>query len=89
MKLLTSHASEEDPSDSEAAISDPDAEEDAEASPEATEKPKKRRRRSIPAGDIEAQLAGKFVNLGDVLPKLPEKGKFDVRLIKDSQYFFS
>ena len=40
-------------------------------------------------GDIETRLAGRFVNLVDLLPPLPEKGKFDVQLIKDSLYFFS
>ena len=39
--------------------------------------------------DIEARLAEMFVNLVDVLPPLPEKGKFDVKAIKQSQYFFS
>ena len=36
-----------------------------------------------------ACLAEMFVNLVDVLPPLPEKGKFDVKAIKQSQYFFS
>ncbi|GLB44584.1 putative DNA-dependent RNA polymerase catalyzes the transcription of DNA into RNA using the four ribonucleoside triphosphates as substrates [Lyophyllum shimeji] len=35
------------------------------------------------------QLMGKFVNVTDLLPPLPEKGKFDVESIKKSQYFFS
>jgi DNA-directed RNA polymerase len=31
----------------------------------------------------------KFVNLVDILPKLPEKGEFSVQTIKNSLYFFS
>lgn len=34
-------------------------------------------------------LAGKFVNLTDLLPPLPAKGNFKVEAIKGSQYFFS
>ena len=34
-------------------------------------------------------LYGKFVNLIDILPPLPEKGDFKVENIKKSQYFFS
>ncbi|KAH9856180.1 DNA/RNA polymerase [Lenzites betulinus] len=68
---------------------DPDIEAEAEA--EVEEKPKTKRRKSrIPEGDtVEARLAGKFVNLVDILPRLPEKGVFDVKAIKESQYFFS
>jgi DNA-directed RNA polymerase len=36
-----------------------------------------------------AQLMGKFVNLKDLLPPLPQKGSFQVTAIKDSPYFFS
>lgn len=32
---------------------------------------------------------GKWVNLVDVIPELPERGKFDVEMIKRSLYFFS
>ena len=35
------------------------------------------------------ELHGKFVNLVDLLPKLPKKGEFDVSKIKQSLYFFS
>ncbi|KAG5643187.1 hypothetical protein DXG03_001391 [Asterophora parasitica] len=35
------------------------------------------------------QLMGKFVNVVDLLPPLPEKGGFKVETIKKSQYFFS
>ncbi|KAG5651535.1 hypothetical protein H0H81_008297 [Sphagnurus paluster] len=35
------------------------------------------------------QLMGKFVNVTDLLPPLPEKGAFKVETIKKSQYFFS
>ncbi|KAF5347347.1 hypothetical protein D9756_009879 [Leucocoprinus leucothites] len=35
------------------------------------------------------KLMGKFVNLSDLFPPLPQKGEFEVRKIKSSQYFFS
>ncbi|KXN82382.1 DNA-directed RNA polymerase, mitochondrial [Leucoagaricus sp. SymC.cos] len=35
------------------------------------------------------QLMGKFVNLSDLFPPLPQKGEFDVGNIKKSEYFFS
>ena len=38
-------------------------------------------------GDVH--LLGKFVDLCDLLPPLPQKGNFDVETIKKSQYFFS
>ena len=34
-------------------------------------------------------LAGKVVNLTDLIPPLPDKGSFEVESIKKSQYFFS
>jgi DNA-directed RNA polymerase len=37
----------------------------------------------------EESLAGKFVNLVDLLPPVPAKGEFDVNKIKSSLYFFS
>ena len=37
----------------------------------------------------DAHLLGKFVDLCDLLPPLPQKGSFDVETIKKSQYFFS
>ena len=40
--------------------------------------------------DMDVKLmAGKFVNLTDLLPPLPAKGNFKVEAIKGSQYFFS
>lgn len=40
--------------------------------------------------DVDMKLlAGKFVNLTDLLPPLPAKGNFKVEAIKGSQYFFS
>ena len=40
--------------------------------------------------DVDVRLlAGKFVNLTDLLPPLPAKGSFKVEAIKGSQYFFS
>lgn len=35
------------------------------------------------------KLMGKFVNMTDLLPPLPQKGEFNVERIKKSQYFFS
>ncbi|KAI0334261.1 DNA/RNA polymerase [Cubamyces sp. BRFM 1775] len=54
---------------------------------ENAEKPKRRKRAS--KDDIEGRLATTFVDLVDVLPPLPQKGMFDVKAIKESQYFFS
>jgi len=40
--------------------------------------------------DVDTRLmAGKFVNLTDLLPPVPAKGNFKVEAIKGSQYFFS
>jgi DNA-directed RNA polymerase len=40
--------------------------------------------------DVDVKLmAGKFVNLTDLLPPVPAKGNFKVEAIKSSQYFFS
>ena len=40
--------------------------------------------------DVDVKLmAGKFVNLTDLLPPVPAKGNFKVEAIKGSQYFFS
>lgn len=35
------------------------------------------------------KLMGKFINLVDLIPPLPEKGSFRVEQIKKSEYFFS
>jgi DNA-directed RNA polymerase len=32
---------------------------------------------------------GRFIDLCTILPPLPKKGSFDVKTIKESQYFFS
>ncbi|EIW56833.1 DNA/RNA polymerase [Trametes versicolor FP-101664 SS1] len=69
-----------------------DAEDDLELEEVEEEvKPKKRKPKKSAKSkeDVEQHLAGKFVNLVDILPALPEKGKFDVKAIKESQYFFS
>lgn len=69
-----------------------DAEDDLELEEVEEEvKPKKRKPKKSAKSkeDVEQRLAGKFVNLVDILPALPEKGKFDVKAIKESQYFFS
>lgn len=41
------------------------------------------------AVQVQRQLSGKFVNVTDLIPPLPEKGTFKVENIKKSQYFFS
>lgn len=41
------------------------------------------------AAEVASLLAGKFVNLTDLIPPLPDKGSFQVESIKQSQYFFS
>ncbi|KAI0371016.1 DNA/RNA polymerase [Pilatotrama ljubarskyi] len=70
-------------------------EEDEEEIDEETGKAKKRKTKKTKTKSkkskaaIEERLAGRFVNLVDILPPLPEKGKFDVKAIKDSLYFFS
>ncbi|KDQ52445.1 hypothetical protein JAAARDRAFT_138907 [Jaapia argillacea MUCL 33604] len=59
---------------------------------EEEEKPKGKKRGRKPKFDesmSDAMIAGKFVDLADVLPPLPEKGNFDVNTIKRSLYFFS
>lgn len=56
------------------------------------EKPtKKSRKKASPltAKDAMEELMGKFVNVTDVVPPLPQKGDFKVEMIKKSQYFFS
>ena len=46
--------------------------------------------RNAETDDVDIRLlAGKFVNLTDLLPPLPAKGNFKVEAIKGSQYFFS
>ena len=93
-KLLTEGVAEEEKPDEEALLADDGHEDDFEGEGEGEEaeekpKPKKKRGPRKKSGDIEARLAGKFVNLVDIFPALPEKGKFDVSAIKESQYFFS
>ncbi|TFK81972.1 DNA/RNA polymerase [Polyporus arcularius HHB13444] len=92
-KLLTesTEEAEEEVEQEAAAAAAADEDEDLELDAEEEEKPKKRKSKKIAlkSGEIEKRLGGKFVNLVDLLPPLPEKGKFDVNLIKESQYFFS
>lgn len=51
-------------------------------------KKRKTRSRKDTEEDTTAVIS-KFVNLTDLLPPLPQKGNFDVKTIKQSQYFFS
>lgn len=93
-QLLTEGTVEEEKPDEEALLAGEDGNEDGDLegeAEEAEEKPKSKRKPGPrkKSEDIEARLAGKFVNLIDILPALPEKGKFDVSAIKESQYFFS
>lgn len=45
--------------------------------------------KAMAAAEEANLLAGKFVNLTDLIPPLPDKGSFEVESIKKSQYFFS
>jgi DNA-directed RNA polymerase, mitochondrial len=39
--------------------------------------------------DVEQVINQRYVNLVDIFPPVPEKGKFNIETIKDSLYFFS
>lgn len=39
--------------------------------------------------DAEQVINQRYVNLVDIFPPVPEKGKFNIETIKDSPYFFS
>jgi len=39
--------------------------------------------------DVEQVINQRYVNLVDIFPPVPEKGKFNIETIKDSPYFFS
>lgn len=39
--------------------------------------------------DADQVMNQRYVNLVDVFPPIPEKGKFNIETIKDSPYFFS
>lgn len=39
--------------------------------------------------EVSEQLRGKFMNLVDLIPPIPQKGTFKVETIKESAYFFS
>jgi DNA-directed RNA polymerase len=80
----------------------PNEEEEVDMEEASVEEPvKKKKSKKIPMKDPErprtkAELAEvqkiineKYVNLVDILPPLPEKGKFNIEVIKDSPYFFS
>ncbi len=45
--------------------------------------------RKADAPETKTRLIGKFVNVTDLIPPLPDKGSFEVEDIKKSQYFFS
>lgn len=40
-------------------------------------------------GDVDHLIKQKYVDLVDIFPPIPEKGKFNIETIKDSPYFFS
>lgn len=48
-----------------------------------------KRRTAKEIAAVEQLMNERYVNLVDVLPPLPQKGDFDIEVIKDSQYFFS
>lgn len=78
--------------ESDASIEELDAEAeredelDEELQSKAVQKRKKRTRLEKSDGP---RLVSRFVNLVDILPPVPKKGDFDVKLIKNSLYFFS
>lgn len=39
--------------------------------------------------EVEEVLKERFVDLVDVFPPIPEKGEFDIQVIRESLYFFS
>ena len=45
--------------------------------------------RKAAAPEKNSMLMGKFVDVIDLIPPLPDKGSFEVEDIKKSQYFFS
>ncbi|KAF8637123.1 hypothetical protein AX17_003027 [Amanita inopinata Kibby_2008] len=47
------------------------------------------KKKKVESDKAAASLYGKFINLTDILPPLPEKGDFKVEAIKKSLYFFS
>jgi len=48
-----------------------------------------KRRTAKEIREVEQLMNEGYVNLVDILPPLPQKGDFDIEVIKDSQYFFS
>jgi len=46
-------------------------------------------RKAAAAPEKNSMLMGKFVDVIDLIPPLPDKGSFEVEDIKKSQYFFS
>jgi DNA-directed RNA polymerase len=48
-----------------------------------------KRRTAKEIREVERVMNERYVNLVDILPPLPQKGDFDIEVIKDSQYFFS
>jgi DNA-directed RNA polymerase, mitochondrial len=55
-------------------------------------KTKRKRRAANSEDDVseaEANIASEFIDLVKLLPPLPKKGDFNVKTIKQSQYFFS
>ncbi|KAI9061872.1 DNA/RNA polymerase [Trametes sanguinea] len=94
LKVLTEKSVDVDEAEEDQLLAADEDDADLELGGEAeaeVKKVKKRRTRTVPKNkeEIEKRLEGRFVNLVDVLPPLPEKGKFDVKAIKDSLYFFS
>lgn len=51
--------------------------------------PRGKKAAAVAAADAANLLTGKFVNLTELIPPLPDKGSFEVESIKKSQYFFS
>ncbi|KAK0201027.1 DNA/RNA polymerase [Desarmillaria ectypa] len=66
-----------------------DMEEFSEDGAELSDRQKKLKKRKAKNEKEVLKLVGKFVELVDLLPPVPEKGDFRVEAIKASQYFFS
>jgi DNA-directed RNA polymerase len=70
-------------------LEEDELEEDEEDGEWVSPQTKAAKRRKTAAGKAAIELMGKFVNVTDILPPLPERGSFKVETIKGSQYFFS
>jgi DNA-directed RNA polymerase len=88
IKLVSSRRSDTSESDLiEAEEQEPALEE--EDDDEAAETRKRKTKKAATKTKTFISGAGKFINVVDLLPPLPQKGTFEVQEIKASPYFFS